>query len=101
MNIDRSAWYNDETDLVIRWVSNDSIPPEDCIEWLYTNNFIGRGWYVKSNHLREVETMISIENYRKHMENYVHSDEELFEMRCAFGAEARIVNAITGKVTIL
>jgi hypothetical protein len=35
------------------------------------------------------------------MENHVHSDEEMFEMRAAFGEGATVVNAITGQETKL
>lgn len=35
--------------------------------------------------------------YRKRMANHVHTEEELFEMRAAFGPGARVVNVITGQ----
>jgi len=43
----------------------------------------------------------AIAEYKKSMENYVHSDEEMFEMRSAFGAGEKVVNVFTGKVTQL
>lgn len=101
MNIERSSWYLDFKNLVVRWVSNDSIPPEDCVDWLYDNNYIGRGWMVKSHAVREEETNAFLENYRKQMESHVPDEEELYEMRAAFGKGSRVVNVITGKVTIL
>lgn len=38
-----------------------------------------------------------IAEYKKSMENHVYSDEELFEMRAAFGKGTVIVDAFTGK----
>lgn len=101
INIDKSSWYKDEKELVIRWVSNNSIPPQEYMDWLYNNDYIGYGWYVKSNALRTVEKFKIVENYRKQMENHVPDDEEMFEMRSAFGEGTTVVNVITGKRTIL
>jgi len=49
----------------------------------------------------EAHTSASIAAYRKAMENYVPSDEEMFEMRAAFGPGTTVVNVITGKETKL
>jgi hypothetical protein len=100
-NIERSSWYKDEENLVIRWVSNDSIPPQECMDWLYENNFVGRGWYVKSNSVREIEQDKFLEEYCERMANHVPSDEDVFEMRSAFGDGNIVVNVITGKRTQL
>lgn len=101
MKISRSEWYLDHENLVVRWCSNDNIPPEECINWLYDHNYIGIGWRAKSHAVREQEVDAMLENYRKQMENHVPDEEEMYELRAAFGAEARIVNVITGKVMFL
>jgi hypothetical protein len=42
-----------------------------------------------------------IADYKRRMANHVHSDEELFEMRAAFGPGETVVNIFTGKKTRL
>lgn len=42
-----------------------------------------------------------ISDYKRKMKNHRHSDEEMFEMRAAFGPGATVVNVITGKKTRL
>ena len=49
----------------------------------------------------EEDTAKSLAEYRKAMENYEPSEEELFEMRAAFGPGTTVVNVITGKKTQL
>lgn len=39
----------------------------------------------------------SLADYRARMANHVYSEEELFEMRAAFGAGAEVVNVLTGR----
>ena len=46
---------------------------------------------------REKHTIETLTEYAEHMKNYVPSDEELFEMRAAFGEGETVVNVITGQ----
>ena len=46
---------------------------------------------------RDAEVKRSIEDNRKSMENHIYTDEEIFEMRAAFGTGKVITNIITGK----
>lgn len=75
----------------LRWYSNDAVVPH----WVFTE----RGMVCPADHraVYDEDTAKSIEEYKKRMENYVYSDEELFEMRAAFGEGAEVVNVITGK----
>jgi hypothetical protein len=83
-------------DGVVRWKSNDSVPPQDILElWKYEGKDFD---YVKSVEERQAEMRKSIEEYKKQMENYSPTAEELFQMRSAFGEGATVVNAITGTV---
>jgi len=45
----------------------------------------------------EAHTSAFLAAYRKAMENHVPSEEEMFEMRGAFGPGATVVNVVTGK----
>lgn len=49
----------------------------------------------------EAESAKSLAAYRKSMENHRYSDEEMFEMRAAFGPGTTVVNVLTGKRTKL
>ena len=46
---------------------------------------------------RKVEVTKSLEEYRKSMENHVYTEEELFEMRAAFGPGTIVTNIVTGQ----
>ena len=87
-------YTNDATGPVVRWNSNDRIPFEDMLE-----NFEDAGWidgqmYSNSVEQRKVEDRIAIEAYRKNYKG--PSEEELFEMRAAFGPGETVVNVLTG-----
>lgn len=96
-NIQRSDWYKDENIGVIRWHSNDSIPPQEFIDWLYSHSYIGWKWMIKSHAVRETETAALIEEYKQRMASHVPDAEEMYEMQAAFGPEVTVVNVITGQ----
>jgi hypothetical protein len=94
----KNDFYIDETNSntgpVVRWNSNDRIPFADMLQ-----NFVDAGWITKqeqNNSLaqRVEEDRIAIEAYRKNYKG--PSEEELFEMKAAFGAGAEVVNVFTG-----
>lgn len=84
---------------IIRWKSNNSIPPQDIIEFwefISDNNYFKLPYinFAKCYELRSVETQKHLDRYRK---NHVMSDEEYAEMQNTFGADETVVNIITGK----
>ena len=98
----KSQFYIDETNsatgAVIRWNSNDRIPFEDMLQ-----NFVDAGWITaqelrNSVEQRVEEDRVAIEQYRNRKNRRAPSAEELFEMRAAFGAGARVVDVLTGEV---
>ena len=46
---------------------------------------------------RDAQTERELKAYRESMRNHQYSDEELFEMRAAFGEGATVVDVITGQ----
>lgn len=85
---------NSETGPVVRWNTNDRIPFPDMLQ-----NFREAGWIdaqTERNSLdqRKVEDRKAIEAYRANYKG--PSEEEMFEMRAAFGAGAKVVNVLTG-----
>ena len=84
----------DETGIAT-WVSNGNAIPQECVE-----KAIYGGLPINAELTREFrdrQTEKSLREYRERMKNHVYSDEELFEMRAAFGAGALVVDAITGR----
>jgi len=84
--------YQDENG-VWRYNSNDNVPPSEVLEcW-----GLDQETMEICKQARENDTQKFLAEYRKRMENYVPSDEEMFEMQSAFGVGAQVVNVITGK----
>lgn len=84
------------TDGVARWTKVGRCIPKDCFEILMNSKYAYLA--VKDAHFKalDIETTASIERYRKSMENHVYTEEELGEMRNAFGSGV-VVDVITGR----
>lgn len=92
--LDQNTYVDDSN--VIRWKSNNSVPPVDCLE-LYV--YIGKTHfdYQLSLKTRESEESAFLENYREQESKRVISEEEMYELKASFGEGTTIVNVITGK----
>lgn len=97
MKTDYSDQFNVDDENIIRWKSNNAVPPEGCLDEMYADGFIDKDQYDNSVIMREKETMITINKYKERMKNHVYSDEEKFEMRSVFGEGAIVINVITGE----
>lgn len=78
---------------VVRWRSNNQVPPAEVL-----NYFVQAGKEFdleKSTQVREKEYKEFIKQYKENMKTYVPSEEDLFEMRSAFGPGETVVNVIT------
>jgi len=99
----KDAFYIDETDSksgpVVRWNTSNNIPFQDMLEAFVSLGYIGQLELQNSLDQRKIEDRIAIEAYRKNYKG--PSEEEMFEMRSAFGAGERVVNVLTGTVTQL
>lgn len=95
-----NKFYFDDNE-VVRWKTNNTVPPEDILEEMFVDGVLDEEQIRYAKMVRDREVTISITKYREHMKNHVHSDEEMFEMRAAFGEGTEVVNAITGQVTKL
>jgi hypothetical protein len=85
------------TEGVIRWNSNNSVIPEDCVALA-----VHIGLPVdaaKCERARDVETRLFLEEYREHQRNRRVTAEEMFELRATHGRGKKVVNMITGRVT--
>lgn len=82
------------TDGIPRWKSNNSVPPQDILEfWEYMNLPFD---FEKAELTREMETAKFLAEYRARNTGRQRTQEELYEMRAAFGPGAVIIDAITG-----
>lgn len=69
---------------------------EDIAEQIFLLNH----WEIDlemTSKMYEIEVAKALEEYRKSMKNYVPSEEELYEMRCAFGKGTEVVDIFTGQ----
>lgn len=82
-----------DADGIYRWCSSGRVPFDDMLEsWELPKSIIA-----KCQAARDIDDSNFLREYRKRMENYEPSGEELFEMRAAFGEGEVVVNVITGK----
>ena len=88
-----------EEDGAVRWKSNGNYLPDDCMEKLkYASYDLSSKISREATKIkREKQNKKFIQEYRKQMENYVYTEEELEEMRNAFGEGAEVINILTGK----
>lgn len=88
-----------EEDGAVHWKSNGNYLPDDCMEKLEYAPYDLRSKISReaTKIKRDIQTKKFLEEYRKEMENHVYTEEELGEMRNAFGAGATVVNVFTGK----
>lgn len=91
-NLRKEATINDG---VIRWNSNDRVPPADCVALaVYLEMPVD---VAKCDTVRDAEMTAFLEAYRKVRANRPISEEERAEARAAHGPGVTIVNAITGQ----
>lgn len=80
-------------DGVVRWKSNDTVPPKDVLEFW---QFVGKQFDAeKSLQMSDKETQEFLDTYKKRMDNHKYSEEELAEMRAAFGIGTVVVDVVT------
>ena len=88
-----------EEDGAIRWISSGNYIPDDYCEKL---EYGGYNFSREATRIKKDEQQSKFaEEYRERMKNYKPSEEELYEMRCAFGKDVKIVNIITGQKIFL
>ena len=81
---------------VIRWVSNDTVPPKDILAELCVAGYITSECLYDSIATKNKEDAEFLDQYIANRQRYGYSDEEKFEMRAAFGDE-EVVDIFTGK----
>lgn len=87
------------TDGLMRWMSNDTVPPKECVALAA---HLGLPVDVaKCDAARDAETQAFLRQYRQQQSKRPASAEQRAEMRAAFGSGATVVNIVTGRKTKL
>lgn len=94
---DNFAGSAEVTNGIVRWKSNGAVPPQDILDfWLY----LGLPFdHAGSTEVRKAEVCKLIAALRAN--DLPPSQEDVAEMRAAFGAGTTVVNVITGRRTTL
>lgn len=79
---------------VIRWNSNNRVPPRDIIAGMLEAGLITQLQATVSNTRRDLDTAQFLSDYRRNYKG--PSNEERFEARAAHGPGVTLVNVITG-----
>jgi hypothetical protein len=85
------------TEGVYRWKSNNHVVPADILESVGIPEEV----LARCKVARDKDFAVVIANHKAYRAKNGYSDEELFEMRAAFGEGATVVDALTGKKTKL
>jgi hypothetical protein len=85
---------------VMRWRSNESVPPAECLRAALDMDLITLPQFTKSIDMGIEETRQVIQAYIARQPAQP-SDEELAEMRAAFGPGEVVVDVISGRRTQL
>ena len=80
---------------IIRWISNDRVPPKELLTlWNYLKFPFD---YNKSVETGALELADSMEEYCKRQQDKKFTAEEIYEMKAAFGENAKVKDIISGK----
>jgi hypothetical protein len=82
---------------VIRWNSNNTVPPKDILADLCVAGYITTEILYDSIATKNIEDTAFLEQYVANRKKYGYSDEEKFEMQAAFAGE-QVVDIFTGEV---
>lgn len=94
--LDKHDHYTDANG-VIRWASNNQVPPIDILELAFVDGVISQQTLKISVETKFEEDNKAIANYIKSRKQHGYSDEELFEMEASFGSDETIVDIFTGQ----
>lgn len=81
---------------VIRWKSNDSVPPKDILADLCVAGYISTETLYDSIATKNKEDAEFLEQYVARRQKYGYSDEEKAEMANAFAGET-VIDVFTGE----
>lgn len=80
-----------------KWDTNGSYLMQDIMEVLLHSKYAYLIDIAHHEAMRDAQVTEEINAYKERMKNHVYDEEELAEMRSAFGAGTEIVNVFTGE----
>lgn len=84
-----------------KWSTNGSYLMEDIMEVLLHSKYADLIDIERHTAMRTAQVEEELNNYKERMKNHVYTEEELYEMKSAFGAGAEVVNVFTGERIII
>ena len=84
-----------------KWDTNGSYLMQDIMEVLLHSKYADLIDLQHHEAMRDAQVTEEINAYKERMKNHVYDEEELAEMRSAFGAGTEIVNVFTGDTITL
>ena len=84
-----------------KWDTNGSYLMQDIMEVLLHSKYADLIDLEHHEAMRDAQVTEEINAYKERMKNHVYDEEELAEMRSAFGAGTEIVNVFTGDTITL
>lgn len=81
---------------VIRWNSNDTVPPKDILAELCVAGYITSETLYDSIATKNKEDAAFLDQYIANRRKFGYSDEERFEMQAAFAGET-VIDIFTGE----
>ena len=101
----KAEFYIDETNAdfgpVVRWNSSNNIPFEDKLTEFLVAGLIDLKTVANSLNARKIEDAAFLEEYVASRKKRGYSEEEMFEMRAAFGPGETVVDIFTGETIVL
>lgn len=85
------------TNNIVRWISSNAIPFDDVLQELVNDGVITTEQMSLSSQQKKVEQAEFLAQYIKARQKRGYSDEEMFEMRAAFGPGETVVDVFTGQ----
>jgi len=82
---------------IVRWISSNNIPPSDCLQQMINDGQITTDQMTASLEQKKIDDAESIARYIASRKNRGYSDEEMFEMRAAFGEGEEVMDIFTGE----
>lgn len=95
-NKNADKFYVDNND-VVRWKSNDSVPPNDILTEFLLADLICQEQVLRSMSARKIEDEEFLKQYISNRQKYGYSAEERSEMQNAFAGET-VVDIFTGQI---
>lgn len=95
--LDKYDHYTDANG-VIRWASNNSVPPIDILELAFVDGKISEQTLTLCLKTKSAEDQVSLKKYFAMRQKLGYSEEELCEISANFDPSETIVDALTGQV---